>query len=291
MEQSLLHASLPASFQESASLCSVEQHINLLRYPGGKQRLIPYFIERLPTAKSLIGTYFEPFVGGASVFFTLRPRKTVLSDINRELIDLYRGIRRNSKLVWDHYRTYPSSKKGYYRVRDEEPLKRDCVARAARLLYLNRTCFKGMWRHNAEGHFNVGYGGQDRRWVISCETLEYAASALRNAKLHCSDFEAIVDQSHTGDFIFLDPPYAPFERELSHQHYWFGNFDLEQQRRLAAALNRAHGRGVRWLLINSNHRDIVKLYKGFVISALYMGVGAALGQISRNCGEMVVTNY
>lgn len=265
---------------------TLEQTLCPLRYPGGKRRLIARFAARIAAAGPLAGTYYEPFVGGAAVFFALRPRRAVLSDINRELIDLYRGIRLDPHEVWHRYRRFPSSRSGYYAVRDT-PLSEDgCVPRAARLLYLNRTCFRGMWRHNTRGKFNVGYGGQDRRWVISQEVLERAASALDRAALRCLDFEEVIDGAGAGDFLLCDPPYSVGKTAPVHRHYQGGAFGLAEQQRLVAALKRADRRGVRWLLLNSSHRTIAAFYQKFNVTAL-----RRTGQRPGRTGEMVVTNY
>jgi len=138
--------------------------INFIRYPGGKQRVLNQIIPHLPSRKAITGKFVEPFVGGGAVFFALNPKFALLSDINPELMDLYCGIRDNPLEVWEIYKNFPKTKKAYYKIRaikvDDMPIS----FRTARTLYLNRTCFKGMWRQNSNGEFNVGYGGQDRRW-------------------------------------------------------------------------------------------------------------------------------
>src|SRR5262249_49109195 len=143
-----------------------ESLVRFLRYPGGKQRILHRLVRHLPVKESIGGRFVEPFVGGGAIFFALSPAKALLTDLNAELIDLYRGIRRYPDEVWEAFREFPSSREGYYQVRaldhDDLPL----ASKAARTLYLNRTCFKGMWRHNSSGQFNVGYGGEDRRWAI-----------------------------------------------------------------------------------------------------------------------------
>lgn len=145
--------------------------LTFVRYPGGKRRLISFLDEHLPSRSKISGKYIEPFVGGGSVYFHIRPRKAILSDLNAELIDLYRGIRSDPTKVWRIYQHLPTTKKGYNEIRKLKHFSLDLQNRAARTLFLNRTCFKGMWRHNSCGEFNVGYGGQARRWVISQKDL------------------------------------------------------------------------------------------------------------------------
>src|ERR1017187_7141402 len=117
-----------------------------------------------------------------------------------------------------------------------------------------------MWRHNASGCFNVGYGGQTRRWVIAKQDLLQVSKRLRRAKLRCCDYEDIINSCSSDDFIFADPPYRPGERDLLHDHYVYSKFTYDDHRRLAKALTSASRRGVRWAMTTSSHSDIVKLF-------------------------------
>ena len=204
--------------------------------------------------------YIEPFVGGGSTFFFVQPDKAVLSDINYELIDLYLGVRQDPHAVWAAYSSFPDTRKGYYEARALVPQDLPLVARAARILFLNRTCFKGMWRHNLSGEFNVGYGGQGRRWAIAAEDLSDVAARLADVDLRCSDFESVIDEATEGDLIFVDPPYRRGHREQLHEHYIGGRFTFADQARLVSALGRAANRGVRWVVTNSSHEDLLSLY-------------------------------
>ncbi len=234
--------------------------LRFLRYPGGKRRMWPELSKALLLHRRTFRHYIEPFVGGGSTFFFVRPRVATLSDINRELIDLYLGVRQDSNAVWAEYKSFPSTRNGYYETRSLDPQTLPLVTRAARLLFLNRTCFKGMWRHNLAGEFNVGYGGQERRWVITAQDLSDVAESLADVNFMCSDFEAIIDGANDGDLVFADPPYRRGHREQLHEHYVGGRFTFEDQRRLAAALGRASDRGVQWTAANSSHRELLDLY-------------------------------
>lgn len=184
----------------------------------------------------------------------------MLSDLNAELIDLYLGVKRDPHAVWKTYSDFPNTKEAYYVARSLDPQSLSLETRAARLLFLNRTCFKGMWRHNSAGEFNVGYGGQDRRWVMTAQDLCTVAERLSTTELRCADFEEIVDNALEGDLIFADPPYRRGQREQLHEHYIGGRFKFEDQARLSAALGRATNRGVRWAVTNSSHRELLELY-------------------------------
>ena len=265
--------------------------INFIRYPGGKKRLLNYIIPLLPSKDQIKGKFIEPFVGSGAVFFALNPKRALLADINPELIDLYHGIRHSPSKVWEIYKSFPKTKKAYYEIRAAKVSGKDLAFKAARTLYLNRTCFKGMWRHNLNGEFNVGYGGQDRRWVISLETLKEVSKRLRHVVLKCSDFEQIINGSKEGDFIFADPPYKPGERELLNSHYMYGKFSFFDYQRLAEALKKASGRNVKWMLTISSHPDILNLFYGYKIVPLSKGTGRKPGILSNNSGEVIIINY
>jgi DNA adenine methylase len=270
---------------------TIPKKLTLLRYPGGKGRMISFLAQFLPPAKSITGKYIEPFVGGGAVYFYLHPKKAILADLNTELVDLYRGIRSNPDKVWQIYKHFPITKKGYNEIRKVRHADLDLQNRAARTLFLNRTCFKGMWRHNSDGEFNVGYGGQSRRWVISREDLLAVAAALRNASLRCSDFAFVIDAANSGDYLFLDPPYRPGEREQLHDHYVGREFTYTDHQRLAHTLNRADKRGVAWSMTNSGHSDIIKLYKKFNVQTIPRGTGRRIGAFVENSGEVLISNH
>jgi len=263
---------------------------NFLRYPGGKRRMLAFLRQSLPTATTLQGRYIEPFVGGGSVFFSIAPNRALLSDINPDLIDLYRGVRQYPEAVWHSYCDFGSNKAAYQQVRDTDRPSR-LVDRAARVLFLNRTCFKGMWRHNRQGKFNVGYGGQDRRWVISLDNLVTVARALRKAELRCSDFEKVVEGCEEGDFIFADPPYLPGGKELINDHYTWGRFSFQDHHRLAATLQAAKERGAHWALTTSAHPDIVSLFAGNEVIRIPRGTGRRPGATVTDSGEVLITSY
>jgi DNA adenine methylase len=269
---------------------SLENKLTFLRYPGGKQRRITYFSRFLQIQSHTYQNYVEPFLGGGSVFFFVNPNKALLSDKNQELIDLYKGIRDFPKDVWEIYRKFPDTKKGYYLVRNQDTDELDLMTRAARTLYLSRTCFKGMWRHNANGEFNVGYGGQDRRWAICEKNLHEVSDRLRHADLRCEDFETIIRKCSKGDFLFLDPPYRPGQREECNAHYGYGQFLFDEQERLARALSRASRRGVKWVMTNSSHPDILALYHVFFHYRLDIGSQRTTGTSVKNSGEIVIHN-
>lgn len=270
---------------------SSQKRVPFLRYPGGKSRITEFLLERVTSPETAGRRLVEPFVGSGSFFFAARPRKALLADLNSELIDLYRGLRLYPRTVWARFRSFPSNKRAYYRIRAWDSRELDLPTRAARTLYLNRTCFKGMWRHNTKGHFNVGYGGQDRRWVISRRDMLQLSSRLRIAQIRCADFEQVIDGCDRADFIFVDPPYRPGSKEMIHDHYRFGKFSFKEHRRLAAALRRASKRGVRWALTTSSHAAIVDLFRDHFVELIPRGAGRKIGHFTRRSGEVLIRNW
>ena len=188
--------------------------MRFLRYPGGKTKLLDELLPHLQEKKFIRGRYIEPFVGGGSVFFAVNPDNALLSDLNKELIDLYKGIRNYPHKVWEMFAQFPEGKEAYYQVRDTAYQHQKIWYRAARTLFLNRTCFKGMWRHNQEGKFNVGFGGDERRWAITYENILDLSKRFKRASLLFSDFDSVLNEVQVGDFIFIDPPYNLGEKEM-----------------------------------------------------------------------------
>ncbi|HNI91566.1 MAG TPA: Dam family site-specific DNA-(adenine-N6)-methyltransferase [Leptospiraceae bacterium] len=267
--------------------------MKFLRYPGGKRKLLDFLDNYLPEKDKIEGKYIEPFVGGGSVYFHLKPKCSLISDLNTELIELYRGIKNYPKKVWDIFKVFPTGKKNYYLIRGEEIKSRPIYYRAARTLYLNRTCFKGMWRHNSEGMFNVGYGGEARRWVITYENILEVSKALKNTKIINSDFANIISQSKNGDFLFLDPPYKPGEREMFHAHYTHGKFTFDEQIRLAKLLKKiSKEKNIKWIMTNSSNKEICKLYsRNFDILKIPKGTSEIVGVFKKSGNEVLIKNF
>jgi DNA adenine methylase len=263
---------------------------NFLRYPGSKRRMLSFLLAHLPDRDAIKGRFIEPFLGSGAVYFAISPRLADLGDKNSELVEIYRGITRSPDRVWRLYRSFPTTKKGFQRIRALDPAVLTPLQRAARSLFLNRTCFKGMWRHNLKGQFNIGYGGQDRRWSIRRSDLLKISSLLQNASLECCDFEQMLDRASKKDYVFLDPPYRPGKKEQLHAHYGAQQFRFTDHSRLARALRRADRRRVPWSITISDHPDILALYKGFSIAPIPRGTGSAIGILADRSGEVLISN-
>jgi DNA adenine methylase len=175
-----------------------------LKWAGGKRWLIPKLLDQLPA----YNTYYEPFVGSGGLFFALEPKQAVLSDTNPELINCYRCVRDHCQEVIQTLRGLKPSKETYYRVRDKLYCKGDKIKRAAYFIYLNKTCWNGLYRVNLQGRFNVPVGRVNGSVeVFDPEQLVIASHLLKRAKLKCCDFQDAVEGVQPGDLVYFDPPY------------------------------------------------------------------------------------
>ena len=264
----------------------------VLKWAGGKARLLPEIVKRLPSRKLWTGGYFEPFVGGAAVFFHLVPAHARLSDWNPELVHLYTVIRDDVEgLIADlgrhmHDRTY------YYAVRAIDPETLSPIERASRTIFLNRTCFNGLYRVNQRGLFNVPFGKYDNPTLCPTDRLRAAAKALEGVSIAQGDFEAAVAEAKRGDFVYFDPPYVPLTPTASFTNYTSSSFGVEAQRRLAQVFTDLGKRGVRCLLSNSDTPLVRELYAGHHIDGVLAPRAISRdGEGRKAVGEVLVRNY
>ena len=237
-----------------------------LKWAGGKGRLLSQYEPFLPQR---IDTYYEPFLGGGAVFFHLagRARRAVLGDINPELVNVYCCVRDQVETLirhlWDHQRRH--SPDYYYDVRQRQSL-RSPVERAARLIYLNKTCYNGLYRENSRGHFNVPMGKYKNPAICDPSLLRAASAALQIADIQTFSFETLLDRSLTPrDFVYFDPPYHPISATSSFTSYSRYGFTGADQERLAQVFRTLANQGQRVMLSNSDCDFIRELYRGFTI--------------------------
>jgi len=230
--------------------------VPFLKWPGGKRWLAADHRDVFPKK---FERYVEPFLGSASVFFALQPERALLSDANEELITAYRAIRSKPKAVIDALNRHAArhSDAYYYETRSTQP--EGLIERAARLIYLNRTCFNGIYRVNLDGVFNVPRGTKNTV-ILPTDDFHALSRVLRGAQLENKDFEEIIDQAGDGDFVFADPPYTVRHNTNGFIKYNEKLFSWSDQERLAAALARARRRGARIVATNANHASIRELY-------------------------------
>ncbi len=228
-----------------------------LKWAGGKRWLISQHSDLLPKS---FNRYIEPFLGSAAVFFHLRPKRAILGDYNTELIDTYKAIKENWRLVYRYLREHRNrhSREYYYKVRSFNPVSP--ASRAARFVYLNRTCWNGLYRVNLAGAFNVPIGTKSSV-IFEDDRFDQVSEALQNVSLVSSDFETLIDMAEEGDFVFADPPYTVQHNNNSFIKYNEKLFSWADQERLSRALKRASERRSMIVSTNANHNCIRGLYE------------------------------
>jgi DNA adenine methylase len=246
-----------------------------LKWAGGKRWFVDHHSELLP--KKITGNYVEPFLGGGAVFFSLQPEKSILADASDDLINTYKVLRDHVEDLVCELEKHSGlhSKDYYYDIRSR--VFDDHVKRAARFLYLNRTCFNGIYRVNLRGEFNVPIGSKDKVFLESDDFYGWS-NALKKSDILNSDFESIIDITVADDFLFVDPPYTVRHNNNGFVKYNEVLFSWKDQVRLHDCLVRAKNRGVRILMTNANHESLRDLYSdGFKqhIVSRFSGIAAS----------------
>jgi DNA adenine methylase len=268
-----------------------------LKWAGGKLQLIEQFENLFPQN---FNNYYEPFIGSGAVFFyiksKLKPNKVILSDTNEELINCFVVVRDKPyeliELLSNHRKKH--SKDYYYAVRSIESDRLDSVSKAARLIYLNKTCFNGLYRVNSKGQFNVPMGHYENPCIFDKNILFQASRLLQGVHLRVMSFEKVLDLSEKDDFIYFDPPYIPLSKTSSFTQYSKGSFSAKEQKRLSEVFSILDLRGCFVMLSNSDHALTRELYRDYekniaIVKAKRMinSIGSKRGAIN----EVVVTSY
>jgi len=260
-----------------------------LRWAGGKRWLTSKYNDLFPKS---FNCYFEPFLGGASVFFHLQPKLASLSDINSDLICTYNAIKDDwmkvEELLFIHSKNHSSVY--YYEMRSFQPI--DNFEIAARFIYLNRTCWNGLYRVNSKGKFNVPIG-TIKNVLRPEDSFKFLSESFKNVNFLVKDFELAIDQAQEKDFIFADPPYTVKHNFNGFIGYNENIFHWDDQIRLSDALKRANARGCLIMLTNANHPSVKSLYENdFSIKELSRSSTIAGNAKDRGCyEEIVVTNF
>ena len=248
----------------------VKAAVPFLKWAGGKRALVPEILERLPEG---INTYYEPFLGGGAVFFALAARsafkRAVICDRNRDLIDAYLGVRDDVDGVIARLARLRHDNRTYYRLRSQDPAKLNRTQRSARIIYLNRTCYNGLYRVNRAGRFNVPFGRYKNPRILDRDNLWAVSRTLQKTSIAESrDFEALVEKAEPGDAVYFDPPYAPVSSTASFTAYDSLPFGDDEQERLAKVLRQLQRRGVYALLSNSDVPLTRRLYKRYACDSV-----------------------
>jgi DNA adenine methylase len=266
-----------------------------LKWAGGKSKLIPQYLPYFPKDYK---NYYEPFLGGGAIFFYLqylRPTKAILTDINEELIITYRCVKEKVEdliiLLREHERQH--NREYYYRMRAR--IGESDIEKAARLIYLNRTCFNGLYRVNSKGIFNVPLGRYSHPKICQEDLLRSCSAALANSKCFQADFVNVLEYA-TGrdDFVFFDPPYYPLSNTSYFTAYSCNSFHQKDQERLRDACAELASRGVRVMVCNSDCDFIRKIYTeiGFRIHPIKAARSINCNPKKRGfIGELLITSY
>lgn len=235
------------------------KNTSFIRWAGGKAWFVPAVQDMIKNIQ--FNNYIEPFMGGASIFFSLElPNRAYLSDINGELVNTFVQIRDKLDLVMEKLKEYKADKDSYYEIRNQEPTNH--VEQAARFLYLNFYCFNGIYRVNSRGKFNVPYGR--RSGEFNYDRLEGIRDKLQVAEIMKRDFDACREDIHAGDLVFLDPPYAVSGKSSENDMFIAYNptlFSLDDQQRLANLIDYINDVDAYFILTNAHHPEIIKIFK------------------------------
>ena len=271
-----------------------------VKWAGGKRQLLPVIASHIP---SKFERYFEPFLGGGAVFFSLvsKERKTKwhISDLNSDLVLSYVTIRDNVKELVSsletHAENYSKNQSTYYyKIRETNP--KNGIDRVSRLIFLNKTCFNGLYRVNSKGKFNVPVGRYVNPNIVNKENLFEVSKVLqsKDVSIKCQDFEDALKGVGQGDFVYLDPPYQPVSSTASFTSYTDSDFDFSDQERLYAKFKALDKKGVKVLLSNSKSDEIVKLFREFSDGIIEINANRFINSVSqKRTGhtELLIKNY
>jgi DNA adenine methylase len=268
-----------------------------LKWAGSKLQLIGQFENLFPPT---FRNYYEPFVGSGAVFFyvksKLKPNKVILSDTNEELINCFAVVRDKPselvELLLNHRKRH--SKEYYYAVRSVQSNRLDSVNRAARFIYLNKTCFNGLYRVNSKGQFNVPFGDYDNPSIFDKNILFQASQLLQDVDLQIMTFEKVLDFAGKDDFVYFDPPYLPLSKTSNFTRYSKSDFTMKEQKRLSEVFGILDSRGCFVMLSNSDHALTRQLYRDYEKNAVIVRAKRMINSVGSKRGainELVVTNY
>lgn len=260
-----------------------------LKWPGGKRWFVKDHSSLLPTT---FNRYIEPFLGSGAVFFHLQPKQALIGDLNPDILSVYLGLKNNWKFVKRslQYHQRMHSDKYYYQLRSKNP--KTILEQASRMLYLNRTCFNGIYRVNINGEFNVPRGNKDSV-ILDSDDFSRVSELLKHTTIHYGDFETLVDKAKENDLIFADPPYTVRHNNNGFIKYNENLFSWQDQERLARALIRAKDRGAKIVCTNAKHDSIQNLYsgKGFKLKTVsrYSSISAS-SESRKQFEELVIVS-
>lgn len=274
----------------------------VVKWVGGKRQLIDEIKSRIPRTYK---TYYEPFFGGGAVLFALQPKRAVINDLNDSLIKTYKVIKDNADELIASLSLHENTSEYFYKIRNEDlypetfNLKSE-VEVASRLIYLNKTCFNGLFRVNSSGHFNTPFGNYKNPNIVNEPVIRAVSKYFNDNEISIlnGDFAAACQGAQKGDFVYLDPPYDPVSDTASFTGYNAGGFGSEEQIRLRDLCVELDEKGVKFLLSNSATKFIIDLYnsKNFK-SKITIDIVKAKRSINSNgnkrgeVDEVLIRNY
>ena len=259
----------------------------ILKWAGGKTQLLGELCAKVPPR---YGKYIEPFFGGGALFFALAPKRAVLADSNPELINMYRAVAADAEQVIAHLEQYENTSEHFYEVRALDWEQLSPVEAAARTIFLNKTCFNGLYRVNQKGQFNVPFGRYKNPKICDRAAILAATRVLSRAEIICGDYLDVLEtHAAAGDLIFLDPPYLPISAYADFKRYTKERFYEEDHVRLAEMVARLHERGCYVILTNSNHPLVHELYARFPIEIIQTKRHISSNGKSRRGEDVIVT--
>lgn len=270
--------------------------VPIVKWAGGKRQLLDVLQPLLPRR---ITFYCEPFVGGGAMLFRLQPRRAIVNDINRELIAVYEVIRDDVEALILALQEHTNEKACFYAVRnwDRDPqayAAKSKVEKAARLIFLNKTCYNGLFRVNNAGEFNTPFGRYKNPAIVNAPVLRAVSAYFRAAEISFSsrDYAAVLEALPGKSFVYLDPPYDPVSNSSNFTGYAQGGFSREEQIRLRECCDQLNRRGIKFMLSNSSTGFIRDLYKNYSVTIVRAkralnSIAAKRGQVD----EVVVRNY
>jgi DNA adenine methylase len=273
-----------------------------LKWAGGKRQLLPEIVKYVPKMTSK-HTYYEPFIGGGALLFELQPPKAVINDTNKELINCYKVIRDSLDDLMEELSKdkYSNSETSYYEMRDlDRSMKKyeilSEVEKAARIIYLNKTCYNGLFRVNSQGQFNVPFGRYKNPNFLDDAVLRAVNKYLNsnNITLLNQDFEEAVKDAKRGDFVYFDPPYDPVSETASFTGYDVNGFNRDEQKRLKKVFDDLHERDCKVMLSNSCTDFILDLYKDYQDTIIKVRATRSINSNALKRGrvdEVLVLNY
>jgi DNA adenine methylase len=264
----------------------------VVKWVGGKRQLLGEIEKRIPKFER----YFEPFIGGGATLFHFQPKESFISDINEDLINLYKTIRDFPEELIESLKIHQNTPEYFYEIRSldrSENFKNlSNIEKASRFLYLNKSGFNGLYRVNSRGEFNVPFGKYKNPVYAIPENIRECSCFLKSVKIENGDFELFKNEIQKGDFFYFDPPYFPLSKTSNFVSYTKENFNFDDQKRLLNFLKLVDKKGGKFLLSNSYSDEVLELYKDFKIDIVE--AGRSINSKSNKRGkvrEILVRNY